>query len=67
MTKMMEYLPENVQNLVMEHMKKYISNLQDELEWDALFQKTQNQVMSAAQRVREEISKGNILNSHIQT
>jgi hypothetical protein len=59
MTKMIENLPEIAQNQVVEHMRNYIANLQDELQWDTLFQKTQNQIISAAKRGRQEIAKGN--------
>jgi len=58
MTKMMEHLPEYVQSLVVKHMNEYISNLKDELQWDELFQKTQNQILVAAQQARKEISEG---------
>jgi len=35
--KMLESLPEEAQERVMEHLREYILDLQDELQWDALF------------------------------
>jgi hypothetical protein len=46
--KMMETLPENAQNLVVEHMREYIATMQDEDVWDTAFQKTQSQLAAAA-------------------
>jgi hypothetical protein len=34
--KMLESLPEEAQERVVEHLREYILDLQDELEWDAL-------------------------------
>ena len=45
--KMMETLPENAQNLVVEHMREYIATMQDEDVWDTAFQKTQSQLAAA--------------------
>jgi hypothetical protein len=39
--KMLESLPEEAQERVVEHLREYILDLQDELEWDALFARTQ--------------------------
>lgn len=58
MTKMMETLPETMQNQVVEHLRDYIADFLDELQWDALFQKTQKKLIAAAKRAREEITKG---------
>lgn len=38
--KMLESLPESAQEQVVEHLREYLADLQDELEWDALFKKT---------------------------
>lgn len=38
--KMMESLPEPVQDQVVEHLREYIFDLQDELGWDRQFKKT---------------------------
>jgi hypothetical protein len=57
-TKMLESLPETVQTQVVEHLREYIEDLRDELEWDALFSKTQPQLVTAAKRAKQEIAEG---------
>jgi hypothetical protein len=57
-TKMMEVLPETVQNQVVEHLRDYIAEMQDEIQWDTLFKETQKQLIAAARRAREEIATG---------
>jgi hypothetical protein len=56
--KMLETLPESVQDQVVAHLRDYIEDLRDELEWDTTFQKTQEQLVAAARRAREEIAAG---------
>ncbi|MFN3982117.1 MAG: hypothetical protein ACK4SA_17210 [Caldilinea sp.] len=58
-TKMLEPLPEAVQEQVAEHLREYIADLQDELEWDSLFERTKPQLKAAARRARQEIAQGN--------
>ena len=55
--KMLESLPETVQDQVVEHLRKYLADLQDELAWDDLFKRTQPQLVAAARRAKEEIAK----------
>jgi hypothetical protein len=57
-TKMLESLPEAVQDQVVEHLREYLADLQDELEWDRLFQRTQPQLVAAARRAKQEIAEG---------
>jgi len=56
--KMLESLPEEVQERVVEHLREYILDLQDELQWDALFKRTQDKLIAAARRAKEEIAAG---------
>jgi hypothetical protein len=56
--KMMETLPEPVQARVADHLREYIEDLRDELQWDATFNKTQPQLIAAARRARQEIAAG---------
>lgn len=58
MVKMMESLPEAAQNQAVEHLREYLADLQDEMRWDNLFQKTQAQLIAAARRAKEEKAKG---------
>lgn len=57
-TKMLEMLPEEAQQRVVEHLREYIQDLQDELLWDALFQRTQDQLVAVARRAKAEIAMG---------
>jgi len=58
MTKMMETLPETMQNQIVEHLQDYVAEVQDEIQWDVSFNKAQEQLIAAAQRARQEISAG---------
>ena len=55
---LLEALPENVQVRVIEHLKEYLLDLQDEADWDEQFKKTQSALALAAQRAKKEISEG---------
>ncbi|MEK7276167.1 MAG: hypothetical protein AAB342_05720 [Chloroflexota bacterium] len=57
-TKMMETLPELVQDQVVDHLREYLEDVQDELRWDTLFKKTQPQLVAAARRAKQEIAEG---------
>jgi len=55
---MIESVPETVQDQVVEHLREYLEDLQDELQWDTLFKKTQPQLIAAARRAKQEIAEG---------
>ena len=55
---MMQSLPETLQQQVAEYLKEYIADLKDELKWEESFQKTQPQLVAAAQRAKQEIAEG---------
>ena len=56
--KMMESLPETEQNQVVEHLREYITNMQDDIQWELLFKKTQNKLIDAAKKAKREIAEG---------
>ncbi len=56
--KMMEYLPVDVQDQVAEHLREYINELQDEIQWSRSFERTQQKLVAAAQRAKQEIAEG---------
>lgn len=58
LVKMVESLPDPVQEQVLEHLREYIATLQDELQWDATFKRTQPQLIAAARRAKQEIAAG---------
>jgi len=57
-SKMLEQLPSPAQERVVEHMQEYIADLHDELHWEEQFEASQAQLVSAAQKAREQISEG---------
>ncbi|MDE0425067.1 MAG: hypothetical protein OXN25_09380 [Candidatus Poribacteria bacterium] len=57
-TQMMEALPETLQDQVVEHLREYIAELQDELRWEISFNNTQDQLIEAARRAKKEIAAG---------
>ena len=56
--KMLESLPEETQERVVEYLREYILELQDEIRWDTLFKRTQDKLVTVAQRARNEIAAG---------
>lgn len=56
--KMLEALPEQAQDRVVEHLREYIEDLRDEVLWNESFSRTQRNLVSVAQRVRKEIAEG---------
>ena len=57
-TKMIESLPEDAQDRVVEHLLEYIEALNDELRWNDSFERSQARLVEAARRAREEIAAG---------
>jgi len=55
--KMLETLPEQAQDRVVEHLREYIEDLRDEELWNESFSRTPANLVSAAQRVRKEIAE----------
>ncbi|MBF0550441.1 MAG: hypothetical protein HQK60_07890 [Deltaproteobacteria bacterium] len=56
--RMMEALPEATQNQVVEHLREYLEDLQDEIRWDTSFQATQAQLVAAARSAKQQIAEG---------
>ena len=56
--KMLEALPEEMQERVVEHLREYILDLQDELRWDTLFKRSQDKLAEEAQRAKGEMAAG---------
>ena len=57
-TRMMETLPEALQNQVVEHLREYIADLEDELRWEASFNRTREQLVAAVRQAKQEIAEG---------
>jgi hypothetical protein len=58
MMKMIESLPEPVQEHALEHMQQYIEDMRDELKWNESFGNSKNKLIEAARQAREEIMQG---------
>lgn len=56
--KMVESLPDELQEKVVEHIRDYIADLEDEKRWDTLFQRTQDNLVAAARKAKQEIAAG---------
>jgi hypothetical protein len=55
---MMETLPDNAQSQVVEYVKNYIADLQDELRWDENFKKTESNLIQKARLAKQQIAEG---------
>ncbi len=58
LVKIMETLPDSLQEKVTEHLREYIHDLQDEIKWSKSFEKTQSKLVMAARRAKQEIAEG---------
>jgi len=56
--KMLETLPEQLQDRVVEHVRQFIEDLRDEFRWDESFSRTQEPLVTAARLARKEIGEG---------
>ena len=56
--KMMESLSEDKQNKIIEHLREYIQDLQDEEKWNECFNKSQDKLIAAAKLARQQIAEG---------
>jgi hypothetical protein len=56
--KMMETLPDNAQSQVVEYIKNYIADLQEELRWDENFKKTESNLIQKARLAKKQIAEG---------
>ncbi|MGQ0763157.1 MAG: hypothetical protein ACT4OT_14250 [Acidobacteriota bacterium] len=55
---MLEGLPEHVQVRVVEHLREYLLDLQDEAEWNKQFENSQPGLISAARQAKQAIQEG---------
>ncbi|MBF2047729.1 MAG: hypothetical protein EDM05_023790 [Leptolyngbya sp. IPPAS B-1204] len=56
--KMVESLPDELQEKVVEHIRDYIADLEDEKRWNEVFQQTQDNLVAAARKAKQEIAAG---------
>ncbi len=58
MIKMLESVPDSLQEVVVEHMRDYIEDVRDEAKWKELFSRPQDKLVAAARQARQEVSQG---------
>lgn len=56
--KMIESLPNDLQEQVAEHIREYIIDLEDEARWESSFKKPQNKLVAAARKAKQAIAEG---------
>lgn len=56
--KMMESLSEDKQNELVEHLREYLQDLQEEAKWQNSFNKTQDKLVAAARLAKQQIAEG---------
>jgi hypothetical protein len=56
--KIVESLPDDLQEKVAEHIREYVADLADEQRWDASFKRTQENLVAAARKAKQEIAAG---------
>lgn len=56
--KMLESLPEPAQDQVVDHLREYLEDLEDEVRWSELLKKTESQLVAAARKAKSEIAEG---------
>lgn len=58
MMKMLETVPDQLQDEVVEHMRDYIEDMRDEAKWKSSFAGTQDKLIAAARQARQEVAEG---------
>jgi hypothetical protein len=56
--KMLETLPDGAQEQVCDHLREYIEDLRDEMQWDAFCANNHYAIVQAARRAKREIAEG---------
>ena len=56
--KMVESLPNDLQERVSEHIREYIADLEDEAKWESSFQRSSTNLVAVARQAQQEIAEG---------
>jgi hypothetical protein len=56
--KMLEGLPESIQDRVVEHIRDYIEDMREEAQWAETFSQSQEKLASLAQQARKDKANG---------
>ena len=57
-TKMLEGLPQSLQDRAVEHLREYLEDVTDEIRWDESFARTSEKLADAARIAREQFKNG---------
>ena len=57
-TKMLESLPDSVQERAVEHFREYLEEITDEMRWDENYRRAADKLSDAAHRARQEAADG---------
>lgn len=55
---MLENLPESTQTQVVDHLREYLADLEDEAQWDMNFAQTESSLIAAAKLARQQKNAG---------
>ena len=55
---MLESLPSTLQEKVIEQVREFIADLEDEEKWQASFEQTHERLVASAQKAKQEIAEG---------
>ena len=58
MIKILNTLPEGLQDRVLEHMREYIEDIREEMQWHESFSNSQSKLVAVARQARREIDDG---------
>ncbi len=58
--RMVQSLPESLQVIVLEELKEIVAEKIDEAEWNMQFEQKQDQLITAAKKVKEQIAAGKV-------
>lgn len=58
LVRMLEELSEPAQNRIVEHLREYLEDYQDDARWENTFRETQTELIAAARRAKREIADG---------
>jgi hypothetical protein len=64
---MLENLPDQFAEQVVEHVREYIADLKDEVLWNSTFSQSQDKLAAAAKKVRKEIQEGKSASLDVET
>jgi hypothetical protein len=56
--KMVESLPNDLQERVSEHIREYIADLEDETKWESSFKRSHSNLVAVARQAKHEIAEG---------